>query len=43
LHDYEDGYAEEKMLNQSMLGQAIISLTGAPHSVKKKISVRWFI
>lgn len=43
LHSYEESYAEEKMLKPSSLGQAIITLESAPHSVQKKITVRWFV
>jgi len=43
LHTYDESYAEEKMMKPSMISQAIITITDCPHSVPKKIGVRYHI
>ena len=42
LHDYDDSYAEEKLLKPSLLGQAILTLK-ADATHKKKVFCRWDI
>ena len=43
LHTYDNSYAEEKMLKPSCCKQAIITLTSANNTFKKKISIRYEI
>lgn len=43
LHNYDDSYAEEKMLQPSQLGQAIITIESASKRTPKRIFTRWII
>jgi len=43
LHNYDDSYAEEKMLQPSQLGQAIITIEGSAKCQPKRIFTRWIV